>query len=493
MHDRKNRASFTHQALAKGSLWMGAECDLIIRGGQIVTPEGVVEGDLAIAGGRIAAIGSNLGRAASEISALGKYVMPGGVDPHAHIEQMSGMGLMNADTFETATRSAAMGGTTSVISFAAQAAGQRLSQTLCDYAARAKRGAMIDYAFHITLTDLGVPFFEEDLASIVAAGHRSVKIFTTYNIQLSDPEVLKVLTLARRYGALVCVHAENDAIITRAKSALLAAGKTAPHDHASSRPRMAEIEAVERMCRFAEYLDQPVMLFHISTAEGTAAVRAAQQRGAPVWAETCPHYLLMTDEVLNQPGLQGAKFMCSPPQRTAADQAALWQGLEAGTLSLVSSDHAPYRFDASGKLSAGSTPGFHEIANGLPGLETRLPLLFDAMISRGAQGPEAFCQITSTLPAKLYGLQRKGALSPGMDADVVVWDPDKVMTYGPDDLHDNVGYNPWEGHTIKGWPEFVLRRGKTLMQRGDFLGVAGEGAWIDRPELATKPSALMDE
>ena len=472
---------------------MGADFDLIIRDGQIITPEGMVEGDLAIATGRIAAIGSNLGRAVREISAVGRYVMPGGVDVHAHIEQMSGMGLMNADTFETATRSAAMGGTTSVISFAAQAGGQQLSQTLSDYTARAKRGAMIDYAFHLTLTDLSVPSFEEDLAKLVAAGHRSLKIFTTYNIQLRDPEVLKVLTLAHKYGALVCVHAENDAIIARAKNALLAAGKTAPQDHATSRPRMAEIEAVERMCRFAEYLDQPVMLFHISTEEGVAAVQAAQQRGAPVWAETCPHYLLMTDEVLNQPGLQGAKFMCSPPQRSAADQAALWHALEAGTLSVVSSDHAPYRFDASGKLSAGPNPRFDEIANGLPGLETRLPLLFDAMVSRGTQGPEAFCQITSTMPAQLYGLKNKGALSPGMDADVVIWDPEKTVTYGADDLHDNVGYNPWEGRTVKGWPEQVLLRGKTVMQKDEFFGVAGEGAWIDRPELASKPKGLTNE
>lgn len=351
----------------------GQGSDLVIEGGRIVTPDGIVTGDLAITDGKIQAIGPPVAEAARRIDASGAWVLPGGVDPHAHIEQMSGMGQWNADTFETATRSAAMGGTTSVISFAAQAAGQTLSDTVSDYAARARRGAMIDHAFHLTLTDPGVPGFEADLAALIAAGHRSLKVFTTYNIQLDDAQLLDILTQARRSGALVCVHAENDAIIARARAALVAAGRIAPRDHARSRPRMAEIEAVTRICHFAEYLDQPVMLFHISTREAVAVVREARRRGAPVWAETCPHYLMMTEEVLDKPGLEGAKWMCSPPQRTHDDQAALWEGLKDGSLDLVSSDHAPYRYDATGKLAAGPGAGFPEIANGMPGLETRLP------------------------------------------------------------------------------------------------------------------------
>ena len=467
---------------------MNEENDLVIRGGKIVTPSGIIQSDMAIKDTKISAIGSNLGAAKVNVSAYGKFVMPGGIDSHAHIEQMSGMGQMNADTFETATRSAAMGGTTSVISFAAQTAGQTLFDTVADYTARARRGAMIDYAFHITITDTTVSNFEDDLAQLVAAGHRSLKIFTTYNIQLNDQKILKVLTLARKYGALVCVHAENNAIICNAKEQLLDAGHQAPRYHAQSRPRIAEIEAVERICRFAQYLDQPVMLFHISTSEGVSAVKAAQARSAPVWAETCPHYLLMTEDVLDKPGLEGAKFMCSPPQRTSADQVALWQALKEDTLSLVSSDHAPYRFDETGKLSAGPKAAFNEIASGLPGLETRLPLMFDAMVSQGEQGAQAFAQITSTAPAKLYGLQKKGALATGMDADIVIWDPDIQVTYGANDLSDNVGYNPWAGRTVKGWPEHVILRGKSLVKDGRFLGSAGIGNWIDRPELATKPS-----
>lgn len=467
---------------------MPADMDLVIRGGRIVTPDGIVEGDVGIAAGRIASVGGQAGRGGAEIAAQGRWVMPGGVDAHAHIEQMSGMGLWNADTFETATRSAAMGGTTSVISFAAQAKGQPLSQTVADYAARAARGAMIDHAFHITLTDTSAPGFNADLGALIAAGHRSIKVFTTYNIQLSDAEILHILSLARQHGALVCVHAENDAIIAQAKAALVAAGRTAPRDHAASRPRMAEIEAVERMCRFAEYLDQPVMLFHISTAEGVAAVRAARARGAPVWAETCPHYLFMTEDVLDRPGIEGAKWMCSPPQRTLADQGALWAGLTDGTISLVSSDHAPYRFDATGKLSAGPNPAFPLIANGLPGLETRLPLMFDAMVSRGLGGPQEFVRVTATEPARLYGLPGKGAISPGMDADLVIWDGARQVTFGADDLHDNVGYNPWQGHTVTGWPERVILRGQTIVQDGRCLAAPGGGRWIARPGLGTPPN-----
>ena len=461
--------------------------DLVIQHGQVVTPQGIIEGDVAISNGKIVSVGTPVADAKERLSAVGKWVMPGGVDPHAHIEQMSGMGQWNADTFETATRSAAMGGTTSVISFAAQANGQQLSETVSDYAARASRGSMIDYAFHLTLTDTQVAAFDSDLAALIGAGHRSLKVFTTYNIQLSDAQLLRIFRAARHSGALVCVHAENDAIIAQAREELIAAGHVTPMDHARSRPRMAEIEAVERICRFAEYVDQPVMLFHISTLEGAAAVEVAQDRGAPVWAETCPHYLFMTDAVLDKPGLEGGKWMCSPPQRTEEDQEALWTALLKGTLNLVSSDHAPYRFDETGKLSAGPNPGFHQIANGLPGLETRLPLLFNAMVTHGRGGPEAFAHLTSHAPAKIYGLQQKGAIAEGMDADIVIWDPAKTITYEADDLHDNVGYNPWEGYRVTGWPERVILRGKTLVEDGSFFGTPGHGMWIDRPELATKP------
>ncbi len=463
--------------------------DLVISGGEIVTPTGVMTADLGVRGETITAIDTNLGPATQTIDATGKYVMPGGIDPHAHIEQMSGMGVMNADTFETATRAAALGGTTSVISFAAQAKGARLADTVADYSVLAKRGAMIDHAFHMIVSDTTVAHFDTDLAALIGAGHRSIKVFTTYNIQLSDAQILQTMQIARENGALVCVHAETDAIIAEAKASLIAAGKTDPRYHAASHPRMAEIEAIERMCRFAEYLGQPVMIFHVSTTEGAAAVRAARMRGAPIWAETCPHYLFMTEDILDQPGLEGAKWMCSPPQREVADQEALWSALEAGDLQMVSSDHAPYRYDETGKLSAGPDAAFQDISNGLPGLETRLPLMFDAMISQGRGTPKAFALLTATSPAEIYGLPKKGKLAVGMDADITLWDPEKTVTYGENDLHDNVGYNPWVGRTIKGWPMDVWLRGHHIVQDGSLNTTPGSGAWINRPMLATQPTA----
>ena len=448
-----------------------------IRNARIVTPAGIVEGDLGIREGRIDTIGQ-AGPARHEIDAAGRFLCPGGVDPHCHIEQMSGMGQMNADTWETATRSAAMGGTTTVISFAAQAKGQPLAAAMADYAARAKRGAAIDHAFHAIIADTSVADFQSDLARQIAAGHRSLKLFTTYNIGLDDGQILSAMAAARAHGALVCIHAENDAIIARSRAALLAEGRLAPRDHAASRPPLAEIEAVERMCRFAEHVDTQIMLFHISAAGAVEAVAAARARGAPVWAETCPHYLFQTEEILSRP--HGAKWMCSPPQRTEADQAALWRALLSGGLDLVSSDHAPYRHDETGKLSAGPQAGFHQIANGMPGLEPRLPLMFDAMVSRGQGGIEAFVQLTSTAAADLYGLPGKGRIEAGYDADLVIWDAGRSVTYGANDLHDNVGYNPWEGTTVTGWPDTVLLRGQIIAQNGAFEGRFGAGRWLSR-------------
>jgi dihydropyrimidinase len=470
------------------------EMDLIVRGGRVVTPKGILRADIACANGTIRAIGRDLGDSARVIDADGRYVLPGGVDVHAHIEQMSGMGLMNADTFETATRSAAMGGTTSVISFAAQRPGERLSAAMNDYSARAGRGAMIDHAFHIIAADVTAPDVAADLQQLIAAGHRSIKIFTTYDIRLEDRDILEVMAIAREAGALVCVHAENDAMIGFTKDRLLKAGRTHPRDHALSHPRLAEVEAVARMIRFAEFLATPVMLFHISTREALDDIRAARARGVPIWAETCPHYLLMSEDVLDRPGVDGAKWMCSPPQRSAADSDALWEALMDGTLDLVSSDHAPYRFDATGKLSAGPTPRFDQIANGLPGLQTRLPLIFDAIVHGGRGTVEDVARLTATAPARLYGLDNKGAIAPGKDADLVLWDDSRSVTFGTDDLHDNVGYNPWAERTITGCPETVISRGDVIVDKGTCTAAPGQGRWVrrDRPGPTTSATPALE-
>lgn len=453
--------------------------DRIIRGGTVVTENGCGVQDLGLRDGKIAALGVGPeAQAAEVIDATGLLVLPGGVDTHCHIEQMSGAGLMNADTFQTATRSAAMGGTTTTVSFAAQHAGQKMRQVVGDYAALARKGAVIDHAFHMIVADTGNGNLAEDIPALIAEGHRSIKIFTTYaKVRLDDKSILDILALAREAGALVCFHAENDGLIGHMTEKLLAEGKTAPKYHAASHPREAEIEAIDRMCRFAEFTGARVMIFHVSTREGAEIIRAARARSVRVQAETCPHYLLMTVDILERDNPE--RFMCSPPQRKAEDQAALWEAMADGTIELVTSDHAPYRMDASGKFAHGEDAPFNKIANGMPGLETRLPLMFDAMVSQGRMGIQDFARLTATAPARAFGLTGKGEIAEGFDADLALWDPEARHTYGADDLHDNCGYNPFEGTSVKGLPIHVLSRGDWLVRDRALVTQEPRGRWLE--------------
>ena len=361
--------------------------DLLIRGGRVATVSDVFEADVAISGETIAAIGRGLPGARREIDARGKLVLPGGVDSHAHIEQLSAAGIVNADTFESATVSAAFGGTTTVIPFAAQHVGMKLPQVLEEYHALAKKGAVIDYAFHMIIADPTRETLEKDLPALIKQGHGSIKIFMTYDrLKIDDEPLLDILLAARDGGAMLCAHAENHGIISWMVKRLLARGYTDPKYHAISHARVSEAEAFNRLIGMAALIDQPIMIFHVSTAEGAKVIRDARGQGLKVFAETCPQYLFLTADDLDKPGVEGAKWMCSPPPRRAADQEALWQALALGDLQTVSSDHAPYRFDETGKLRAGPNPNFKQVANGLPGLEVRLPLLFDAMVSGGPPG-----------------------------------------------------------------------------------------------------------
>ncbi len=453
--------------------------DTIIRGGTAVTAQGTGTKDIGITNGRIAAIGNNLsGTSRNEIDAKGLLVLPGGVDTHCHIEQASGAGLMNADTFETATRSAAMGGTTTVVSFAAQHPGHKMRDVVADYAVLADKGAMIDYAFHMIVADTGNGNLTQDIPDLISQGHRSIKIFTTYDkVRQDDKSILDILDVAKRDGALVCFHAENDGLIRNMTEKLLAEGKTAPRYHATSHPREAEIEAIDRMCRFAEFTGARIMIFHVSTREGAEIVRHARARGVDVQAETCPHYLFMTVDILEREN--PARFMCSPPQRTADDQEALWEAIADGTIQLVTSDHAPYRMDKTGKFAHGIDAPFNRIANGMPGLETRLPLMFNAMVSERGLGLEAFVALTATIPAQAFGLRGKGQIAEGFDADIAIWNPALSRTYDANDLHDNVGYNPYEGITIAGAPITVLSRGHLIVIDGGCVAEPGSGKWLN--------------
>jgi len=456
--------------------------DLVLRGGTVATASAVFPADIAIAGETIAAIGRDLPAGAKEIDARGKLVLPGGVDSHCHIEQVSGAGILNADTFESATVSAAFGGTTTVISFAAQHIGLKLDEVLDAYHALARKGAVIDYAFHMIIADPTEATLKDHIPKLVKAGHATIKVFMTYDkIKLDDMQLLDVLYAARENRALVCVHAENHAMISWTGKRLVERGYRAPRYHGVSHPRAGEAEAFNRVIALAAFIDQPIMIFHVSTAEGAARIRQARGEGLKVFAETCPQYLFLTARDLDRPGLEGAKLICSPPTRQPSDQEALWQALALGDLQTVSSDHEPYRFDAEGKFIAGPNPSFKEIPNGMPGLEARLPLLFDAMVSQGRLGLERFVALASTEPAKIYGLHpRKGDIVIGGDADIAIWDPDRKVTVGAALMHDRTGYSPYEGRTVTGWPVTVLSRGRVVVSDATLRVTAGSGRFLAR-------------
>jgi dihydropyrimidinase len=468
--------------------------DMIIRGGRVATATDVFEADVAISGETISAIGRGLGPAKREIDAKGKLVLPGGVDSHCHIEQLSAAGIMNADTFQSATTSAAFGGTTTVISFAAQHVGMQLREVLEDYHALARKGAVIDYAFHMIIADPTKETLERDLPALIKQGHGSIKIFMTYDrLKIDDEPLLDILVAAREGGAMLCAHAENHGIISWMVKRLLARGYTDPKYHAISHARLSEAEAFNRLISMAALVDQPIMIFHVSTAEGAKVIRKARGQGLKVFAETCPQYLFLTADDLDRPGVEGAKWMCSPPPRRPADQEALWTALSLGDLQTISSDHAPYRFDETGKLRAGPTPNFKQVANGLPGLEARLPLLFDAMVSEGRLGLEKFVELTATAPAKIYNLHpRKGSIAIGADADIAIWDPARSVTLSDHVMHDRAGYTPYAGRTVRGWPVTVLSRGRVIVDDGKFLATPGSGQFLARSGGETaKPAGRL--
>jgi dihydropyrimidinase len=468
--------------------------DIVIRNGRVATASDVFEADIAITGETIAAIGRGLPAARREIDARGKLVLPGGVDSHAHIEQLSAAGIMNADTFETATTSAAFGGTTTVIPFAAQHVGMALPRVVADYHALAKKGAVIDYAFHMIIADPTPETLQSDIPELVKQGHGSIKIFMTYDLlKIDDEPLLDILVAARESGAMLCAHAENHGIIAWMVKRLLARGYTQPKYHAISHARFSEADAFNRLIGMAALVDQPIMIFHVSTAEGAKVIRDARGQGLKVFAETCPQYLFLTAADLDKPGAEGAKWMCSPPPRGVADQDALWQALALGDLQTVSSDHAPYRFDETGKLRAGANPNFKQIANGMPGLQVRLPLLFDAMVSKGRLGLEKFVELTATAPAKIYNLHpRKCSIAVGADADIAIWDPERELTLTNEMMHDLAGYTPYAGRKLRGWPVTVLSRGRVIVADGKRLAEPGSGRFLARSGGdAAKPTGRL--
>ncbi|MDA7945945.1 MAG: dihydropyrimidinase [Hyphomicrobiaceae bacterium] len=465
--------------------------DLTVRGGTIVTASGETAGDVGVKDGVITQIAEGLEPGAEDIDAAGKLVLPGGIDGHCHIEQLSSFGLMNSDDFFTASVAAAHGGTTTVVPFAAQHRGQSISDVVKAYRALAEEKAAIDYHFHIIVTDPTEDVLTKELPPLLEDGFRTLKLFLTYDLmKVDDYQTLQVMEVARKHGALIVTHAENNEMIRWATEKLVKNGHTEPKFHAVSHPRLAEAEAVHRAIILARFIDVPIMIFHVTTREAMDEVRRAQEAGLKVYAETCTQYLVLTSDDLDRPGGEGAKFCCSPPLRDDTDVEAMWQGLADGTFVTLSSDHAPYAYDETGKLNAGDNPTFKQIPNGLPGLELRMPVLFSEGVKTGRINLPKFVELTSTGIARLYGLYpQKGEIAVGSDADIAVWDPDAEKTISDDMVHDNTGYSPFTGHTITGWPECVISRGRIIVRDGKTDMAPGSGK-IAKRELSDQAKPL---
>jgi dihydropyrimidinase len=463
--------------------------DLVIRGGTVATEARTFAGDIGVRDGKIAALGARL-TAARELDARGKLVLPGGVDSHCHVEQLSSFGIMCADDFYSATVSAAFGGTTTIIPFCAQHRADSLARVLADYHERARAKAVIDYGFHLIIANPDEPTLGTDLPAAIAGGIRSFKIFMTYErMRLHDEQILDVMAAARRLGALVMVHAENHGVISWLSGRMVKQGNTLPRYHAIAHTRGAEAEAIQRVVTLAELVDCPILIVHVSTAEGIEQIRQARARGLRVYGETCPQYLFLTAKDIDI-GLGGAMYCCSPPPRDEAAQAACWEGLADGTLYVYSSDHAPYRMDASGKLPKGEQTTFKEMANGVPGLELRLPLLFTYGYKAGRLTLEEFVSLTATRHARTYGLfPRKGTIAVGADADLAIWDPDRKVRVTRELVHDNTGYTPYTGRELTGWPTIVLSRGEPIVDNGTLSARRGRGQFLARePSDALRPA-----
>jgi dihydropyrimidinase len=460
--------------------------DTVIQGGTVVTAADVVRADIGIRNGRIVTIADHLTGGDITIDAGGRLVMPGGVDAHCHLDQPDApgdpAGPVMADDFRSGSISAAFGGTTTIMCFAVQHKGHSLTAAVEDYHRRADGKAVIDYGFHLILSDPTPAVLGQELPALIRRGHTSLKLYMTYeSMRLNDRQLLEVFEVARAERAIVLVHAENHDLLAWLTERLEAQGRTAPYGHALSRPSPLESEATHRAVTLVEIAGVPMVVVHMSGGEPLEEIRRARARGVTVFSETCPHYLILTAEELSAPGMLGAKCICSPPLRDDNAQAGLWRGIEDGTVDVLNSDHAPYRFDSQGKLFAGPSAPFRKVANGMPGLETRMPILFSEGVVKGRIDLSRFVALTASNNAKLYGLHpRKGTIAVGADADLALWDPEKRVTIRNDDLHSNCDYTPYEGMEVQGWPRTVMSRGVVVVEEGELKAAPGRGRFLEQ-------------
>ncbi|KAL1847730.1 hypothetical protein Plec18167_009302 [Paecilomyces lecythidis] len=481
------------------------EFDTIVRNGIIANANDVVAGqDIGIKDGVVTCIGTSLQASASTtiIDAQGAYITPGGVDSHVHLQQRN---APTGDTWETGTRSAVCGGTTTVIAFASQRRqDESIIPVVAEYSALAESNCACDYGIHLILTNPTRDIVRKELPLMVEAGITSVKLYMTYDpLKLRDREILDIMVATRSLGMTTMVHAENHDMIELIIETLEERGQTDPYYHAVSRPQIAEAEATYRAISLSELMDTPILLVHVSSMVAAKHIRDAQTRLLPIYGETCPHYLYLLSDKLRGEHFEGAKCVCSPPLREKPeDLQAMWTAVANGTFTTFSSDHAPSKFNAEGGKIAGLVHGkavFKKIPNGLPGVETRQPLLFAGVLD-GKITIQDFVRVSCTNPAKLYGLTKKGVIFPGYDADLCIWYPEGKMRpfqLTNDMLNHDIDYTPFDGTAFKNWPRYTMLRGKIVWNRdeGGYVGVKGDGIYLKRAAstLAKPKNVFVNE
>ncbi len=449
--------------------------DIVLKGGTVVTARDIYQTDVGLQGGVVVAMGQDL-QGDLVWDATGKYVLPGAVDPHTHLE-LEFMDTVSSDDFYTGTVAAACGGTTTIIDYAEQRKGETLDQAVDAWRQKADPKVVIDYGLHVSVTDVCDEILDE-MEDMVREGVTSFKCYLAYPERLRDDELLQVLVRARDVGALVNVHCENGWLVDLMTSKLLAEGKTEPRWHPRSRPAAFEEEATQRAVTLASIAQAPLYVVHLTCAGALKATRRARDAGRPVLVETCPQYLLLDIEKYDEPGFEGAKYVLSPPLREKANLEVLWSGLAVGDIDVIATDHCP--FNLVGQKDLGRDD-FTKIPNGMPAVETRVPLLYHEGVNSGRIDLNRFVELVATAPAKLFGLfPQKGTVAVGSDADLIVWDPSREMTLTQENLHMNVDYSPYEQVTVRGYPELVLARGEVIVQDNHFVGQRGSGRFLKR-------------